>query len=282
MAATPRAADRATGAGEARNVGALHDAITQLVLCLILGAMPTMNRIFARQVGRLAFGGVLLAGVTWLVAVLGTGSFAHPGPYHSPLRLPAWEIIAATWLAALGAGQAARAIAVRFGGLRSPDARFAASLVVPTAGIALLLPVTLQLPVVALLADLDFFDIWAMGSLWITGLAHVVFAGLCAARARELAAGKRAVSPYAIYFATVLTACVPVVFLADARVVFVADMDLYVGSEALLVIPPILVAFTALPFLRLQRWMQRLAERERTEIAAAQQLPLALALPPRR
>jgi hypothetical protein len=244
--------------------------------------MPTMNRIFARQVGRLAFGGVLLAGVTWLVAVLGTGSFAHPGRYHPPLRVPAWEIIVATWLAALVAGRAARAIAGQFGGLRSPDARFAASLVVPTAGVALLLPVTLHLPVVALLADLEFFDVWAMGSLWITGLAHVVFAGLCALRAGELAAGKRAVPPYAIYFATVLTACVPVVFLVDARVAFVADMDLYVGSEALLVIPPILVAFTALPFLRLQRWMQRLAERERTEIAAVQQLPLALVMPPRR
>jgi hypothetical protein len=59
-------------------------------------------------------------------------------------------------------------------------------------------------------------------------------------------------------------------------------MDLYVGSEALLVIPPILVALTALPFLRLLRTMQRLAERERTEIAAVQQLPLAIAVLPRR
>jgi len=241
-----------------------------------------MNRIFARQVGRLVFGGVLLAGVTWLVAVLGAGSFAHPGRYHPPLGTSASEIITLTWIAAIAAGAIARAIAGRFGGPRSPDARFAASLIVPTAGIALLLPVTLHLPVVALLADLEFFDVWAMGSLWITGLAHAVFAGLCALRAHELAAGKRAVSPYAIYFATVLTACVPVVFLADARVAFVADMDLYVGSEALLVIPPILVAFTALPFLRLLRSMQRLAERERTEIAAAQQLPRAIAVPARR
>jgi hypothetical protein len=243
--------------------------------------MWTMNRIFARQVGRLAFGGVLLAGVTWLVAVLGTQSFAHRGPYTPPLQYPASEIIAVTWLAAVVAGVAAHAIAGRFAGPRSPDARFAASLIVPATGIALLLPITLHLPFLALLG-LSTFDVWAMGSLWITGLAHLVFAGLCALRAHELAAGKRAVSPYAIYFATVLTSCVPVVFLADARVAFVADMELDVGSEALLVIPPILVAFTALPFLRLLRTMQRLAERERTEIAAVQQLPLAVAVLPRR
>ncbi|HEX8113578.1 MAG TPA: hypothetical protein VF516_37865, partial [Kofleriaceae bacterium] len=173
-------------------------------------------------------------------------------------------------------------IAGRLGGPRSLDDRVAASLMVPAVGIALLLPIPLHLPVVALLADLDFFDVWAMGSLWITGLAHGVFAGLCALRAHDLAAGKRAVSPSAIYFATVLTSCVPVVFLADARVAFVTDMARYVGSEALLVIPPILVAFTALPLVRLLRTLQRLADRERAEIAAAQKLPLAIAVLPRR
>ncbi len=244
--------------------------------------MPATNRIFARQIGRLVFGGVLLAGATWLVAVLGADSFVRAVPYRPPLRLPASEIIAVTWLAALAAGVVARVIAGRLGGPRSLDARFAASLVVPVFGIALLLPVTLHLPIVALLADLDFFDVWAMGSLWITGLAHLVFAGLCALRAHDLAAGKRAVAPSAIYFATVLTSCVPVVFLADARVAFVTDMTLYVGSEALLVIPPILVAFTALPFLRLLRALQCLADRERAEIAAAQKLPLAIAVLPRR
>jgi hypothetical protein len=249
--------------------------------------MRTMNRIFAGQLGRLAFGGVLLAGVSFLVAALGAASFARPGPHGLLVRFPASEIIAATWLAALAAGAAAsaaaRAIAGLVGGPRSLDVRFAASLKVPAAGIALLLPLTLHLlPMVALGAGLYPFDVWAMGSLWITGLAHLVFAGLCALRVHELAAGKRAISPSAIYLATVLTSCVPVVFLADGRVRFVTDMVLDVGFEALLVIPPILVAFTALPSLWLLRRMQRLAERERTEIAAAQQLPLAVAVLPRR
>ncbi len=242
-----------------------------------------MNSIFARQVGRLAFGVVLLAGVTWLVAALGTASFAHPMPYRPPLRIPASEIIAVTWLAALAAGAVARAIAGRFGGPRSLDTRFAASLVVPAVGIALLLPITLHLlPMVALRGGRYLFDVWAMGSLWITGLAHLVFAGLCALRAHDLATGKRAILPSAIYFATVLTSCAPVVFLADGRVRFVTDMALDVGSDALLVIPPILVAFTALPCLRLLRALQRLADRERAEIAAAQQLPRAIAVLPRR
>src|ERR1700749_2068123 len=59
------------GSEEDRNGRALHDATTRPVRCSILGAMRTMNRIFAGQVGRLAFGGVLLAGVSFLVAALG-------------------------------------------------------------------------------------------------------------------------------------------------------------------------------------------------------------------
>lgn len=242
-----------------------------------------MNSIFARQVGRLVFGVVLLAGVTWLVVALGAASFVRPGPHGLLVRFPASQIIGVTWLGALVAGGAARAIAGWFDGPRSPDARFAASLVVPAAGMALLLPITLHLlPMAALGAGQYPFDVWAMGSLWITGLAHLVFAGLCALRAHDLAAGKRAISPSAIYFATVLTSCVPVVFLADGRVRFVTDMALDVGSDALLVIPPILVAFTALPFLWLLRALQRVADRERAEIADAQKLPLAIAVVPRR
>src|SRR5262249_49841556 len=117
------------------------------------------NQIFARQIGRLVFGAVLLAGVAWLIAALGMEAFAGFGPYKLTPRFPASEIIAVTWLAALAAGAAARAIAARRVSPRSLDARFAASLMVPAAGVALLLPITFHLPVVALLADLHFFDV---------------------------------------------------------------------------------------------------------------------------
>lgn len=241
-------------------------------------AMPMTNQIFARQVGRLAFGVVLLAGVSWLVATLGMASFDLLGPDKLPMQHAASKIIAVTWLAALAVGAAVRVIAARRSSPRSLDARFAVSLMVPAAGIALLLPITLHLPVVALLADLDFFDVWAMGSLWITGLAHLVFAGLGVLRAYQLAAGKRAISPPTVYVATLFTSCVPVVFLADARVLFVKDMVRCVSHSELGMIPPVVVAVTALPFLALLHAMQRLTDRERAEIAAAQVLPRAVAV----
>jgi hypothetical protein len=75
---------------------------------------------------------------------------------------------------------------------------------------------------------------------------------------------------------------VPVVLLAGARVEFVTDMVSCVSHSALATIPPLVVALTALPFLSLLHAMQRLADRERAEIAAAPKLPRAVAVLPRR
>ena len=46
---------------------------------------PAEHLIHARQVGRLVFGGVLLAGVAWLVAVLVVGSFEPPADLRVPV-----------------------------------------------------------------------------------------------------------------------------------------------------------------------------------------------------
>jgi hypothetical protein len=225
---------------------------------LSLAAMRTMSQIFACRAGRIAFGLVLLVGVASLATAAWSGS---PGP-HGATRPGAMRLIVLTWLIAVLAGAVVRAIAARLRWQPAPEALFAESVMVPTAGIALLLPITLHLPVVLLIADASAFDVWVMASLWITGLAHAVFAGLSVLRAHQLVAGKPAVTPRTVYVATLITSCVPFVLLWA--------------------IPPLLVAITALPFVPMLRAMQRLVDRERAEISAAPMLPRAVAVPPRR
>jgi hypothetical protein len=219
--------------------------------------MRTMRQIFARRVGRIAFGVVLLIGVAAVTTTAWSGSV---GPHRLP-QLGAARIIAMTWLAAMVAGVAARAIAVRLPWSCSSEALFAESLMVPTAGIALLLPITLHMPLVLLIADAPAFDVWVMASLWITGLAHLVFATLSALRARQLVAGKPALTPRKIYVVTVITSCVPFVVLYA--------------------IPPALVALTALPFVPMLHAMERVVGRDRAELeAVAGNLPRAIARAP--
>lgn len=217
-----------------------------------------MRQIFARRVGRIAFGVVLLIGVA---AVATSAWSASLGTNRVP-RLDAARTISLTWLAAVIAGVAARAIAARIPWSRSSEALFVESLIVPTAGIALLLPITLHMPLALLVADSSAFDIWVMGSLWITGLTHLVFAALCVMRARQLVAGRPALSPRRIYVVTLITSCVPFVVLYA--------------------IPPTLVALTALPFVPMLHAMERVVGRERAELdAVAGNLPHAIALPDR-
>jgi hypothetical protein len=217
--------------------------------------MPTMSQIFARRVGRIAFGVVLLAGVAWLATAAWSVSFDG----RDPKQLEAARIIGLTWLAAIAAGLAARGIAARVRGSHGSETLFAKSVVIPTLGIALLLPITLHLPVVLLVSDAGGFDFWVVASLWVTGLAHLVFATTCALRGYRLVTGKPAMSPTRIYVATLITSCVPFVVLWA--------------------IPPALVAITALPFVPLLHAMERRIARERLELSQA--LPRAVAILPR-
>lgn len=227
--------------------------------CFILAGMPTMSQIFARRLGRIASGVVLLLGAASLA---GAAWSTSTGP-HGATRLGAVRLIGQTWLIAALVGAVVRAVAARLRWRPTPAALFAESVMVPTAGIALLLPITLHLPVVLLVGGASAFDFWVIASLWITGLAHAVFAGLCVLRARQLVAGRPAVTPRTIYIATLVTACVPFVLLWA--------------------IPPVLVAITALPFVPMLHAMQRLVERERAEIAAVPgRLPRAIAVLPQR
>ena len=163
--------------------------------------MHTMSDVFARRLGRIAFGGVLIAGV----AVLATGAWAGlphglGRDWPSGARIVGW-----TWLAAAIAGVVVRLVAARVRWARDPEALFAESVMLPTAGFALMLPITLHLPVVFAISDSRGFDLWVEASLWITGVAHLAFAGMSAQRARRLVAGKPALPPRTIYVVTVIT-----------------------------------------------------------------------------
>ncbi|HET7500243.1 MAG TPA: hypothetical protein VFK02_04545 [Kofleriaceae bacterium] len=224
--------------------------------------MPTTRQVIARRIARITFGSVLLVGAACLLAATCSPAFQHRSMLGVP-RLDATAILVLTWVVAALASLVAWLIALRLPFSGDPNTLFAESLMVPAAGIALLLPLTLHLPVVVGLADREAFDIWVMVSVWITGLAHLVFATMSALRGYQLVAGKPAWSPRKIYVATVLTSCLP--FLV------------------LYAIPPALVALTGLPFIPLLRAMDRLVTRERQELAGAPHvLPRAIATPVRR
>jgi hypothetical protein len=228
----------------------------------ILKRMAEASQIIARRIGRIAFGGVLLAGVAYLIAAAcARGSDALLPNFDRPIQGPpgfhAARIVVLTWLVAAAVGFTAARIAARLPLSAHPDRLFAESLIAPTLGIALLLPITLHMPVVLLIGgDSLWFDIWLYGSLWLTGLAHIVFAAACAVRAHALVAGKPARSPRWVYVATLITSCVPFILLVA--------------------IPPILVAITLVPFIPLLRAMETLVARERRDIADAR-YPRAIA-----
>jgi hypothetical protein len=204
------------------------------------GAMPAMSQIFARRIGRIVFGGVLIAGVAYLVAA------ACAGLSGSPWILGGRDLGAAR---IIGVTTVARRIASRVRFTGGPDRLFAESMMAPAVGMALLLPITLHMPVVLLVGDAAAFDTWVVASMWITALPHAVFAFACAVRAYQLVADRSAWSPRGIYVATLLTSCVPFVVLYA--------------------VPPALVALTALPFIPMLRVMERIVTRERAEWAAA-------------
>jgi hypothetical protein len=199
---------------------------------------------YGRRVGRIAFGLVLLAGV----AVLARRVWAYE---------EAWSAYAipATWAAAF----AAYAIAGLIGSRRTLDHAgelAVPGLVVPWAGAALLLPLTLHLPFALLLThDARAFDMWVAMSGIFTGPTHLVLAALVAQRARQLATGARAIDPWRIYGICVAVSCLPF---------------------AIFMIPPILVMLTGIPMLAFLIWMKAFARRDRDR-ARAEALPRATA-----
>lgn len=201
--------------------------------------------VHGKRVGRIAFGVVLLAGAAILVQRL--ANLDEP---------QARRVILTTWAVAF----AAYAIAGRLGSRRVLDHAgelAVPALVVPSIGAALLLPLTLHMPIATLVAPgAGAFDDWAVISAIITGPTHLVFAVLAGERARQLATGEPALTPLKIYGICVAVSCLPF---------------------ALLVIPPFLVMMTGLPMLAGMALMDGLAARDRLA-ATAEAVPRAIAV----
>jgi len=223
--------------------------------------MRTTRKIIARRIGRITFGGVLLIGVVRLIVAACSGELGRESintSIYTGRGLDAARTIELTWLIATLAGVAAWRVAAHVRLPSNPEKLFAESLMVPAAGIALLLPITLHMPVILVIRDSAAFDVWVVASMWITGLAHAVFAITSVVRGKQLIAGEATWSPRKIYIATVVTSCVP--------------------FAVLYAIPPVIVAITALPFVPLLRAMEWIVVRERRELADAQHaLPRAIA-----
>ncbi len=203
-----------------------------------------------RRTGRIAFGAVLLVGMAILVHRVVT--LDHP---RVTLLIPAtWGAAFAAYLAAGWLGS--RRTLDHAGELAVPG------LVVPSVGAALLLPLTLHLPVGMLMSDRpDSFDQWALLSVVMTWPTHLVFAALVGCRARQLALGVPALRPVKIFGICVAVSCLPF---------------------ALIVLPPLLVALTGIPLLALMVMMESFAERDHGR-GLAEALPRAIvrpALPP--
>lgn len=200
----------------------------------------------APQVARVAFGAVLLVGAAVLV---GKAQLHMSG---DDAQTPG--IIAGTWLLATAAAAVAYAIASYLPPAGRRDRLLQLSLVVPAAGIALVLPISLHLLwCVALDRSLVGFDEWVGLSMLFAGFAHVMFALLACLRASQLARGVPAVSASTIYFACVAA-----------------------GSLPFPVLPSIIIALTGLPIVPLLLAMKPLAAREREAPAP---LPRAIVRP---
>jgi hypothetical protein len=154
--------------------------------------------IIGRRAGRIA-GGLVLCG----------GAFMVLRAVHSPGELHAQRLFEATWALAFAAALVVRLIVWLIDPAPRGDALLKASLAVPAAGLALVMPLSLHMLVMH-----GDFDSWVRDSVAIVGLAHVVFAILFALRAAGLArTATPRVSIGAIFLCSVLASCVPWPFI---------------------------------------------------------------------
>lgn len=195
------------------------------------------------RVSRLAFGFVMIAGAIVLVR----NTLAYSNDHHAVANgtaWHAWQVIVGTWIAAAAASVVGLLVKDRGDHLR------VASYVVPAAGVALLLPLTIHMPIALYLSDADGFDMWCVYSGIFVGVAHIAFALMVGARARALVERREPMAVGTIYGVAVAMACVP---------------------GLLVVLPPMITAATGVPIMPLLYAMERWTQRERENAA----LPVA-------
>lgn len=198
----------------------------------------------ARQMARVVFGAVLVIGACVLVYRV----WSHRLELHE--HEIAAGVLSWTWLVAIIAALVAHVAVSWSGGSLAGEKLLRASLVVPAAGLALVLPLTIHLLWFRFVeGSVAEFDEWASLSMVFAGPAHVTFLITASRRASQLARGEPAMSVPAIYGLCVVT-----------------------GMAPLPVIPSILIALTGLPILPLLYGMAPLAAHER---AALDTLPRA-------
>jgi hypothetical protein len=200
-------------------------------------------RVIGQRVGRIVFGVVLIAGDVLLQA-----------QFIAERRFPrfhAAELVAWVWLAAALAGLIAAELTAHVPTMpRDARALCKAALVVPTVGIALLLPITVHMIMMfdeGVLAR----DHWAWLCIVLTPHIHIVFAWLAGQRAHALACGETPVSVRKIVAITCAVSVVPLLFVG-----------------------PIIVGLTGLPIIPLLFWMERIA---RIDLERSHALPVAIA-----
>lgn len=157
---------------------------------------------------------------------------------------PAWFAIA--WALALTAFLAGTIVGRHSATPRS----FAASLIFPSVGLALTLPLTIHLVAAIQLGSSRGFDEWVWLSVRFAGLPHVVAAIMLGWRALQVSRGEEPVSPGVVYVVGVISGLVPIV------------------------VPALIVAVTGLPLVALMKHQDTLAARDRDESS----LPEARAL----
>jgi hypothetical protein len=190
----------------------------------------------------LAFGVVMIVGALLLIDTsLGDG---HPrfGSWYPPPpgqhHWHAWQLICGTWIVATMTALVGLLIPDR-------DDRFrVASYVVPSIGVALLLPLTIHMPIALGMSGVEAFDEWCLYSVIFAGAAHIAFALMAGARAKAIVEGREPLAVHTLYGVTVAMACVP---------------------GLLVVLPILIVAATGIPILPLLYLMERWGRRARFE-----------------
>jgi hypothetical protein len=213
------------------------------------GPITSAANVLGRRAGRIAFGAVLILGMAAqvygaLAASLAVGTVE--GLTHSGL------LLAATWGLALVAYAAVRLGVSVAAPAPHGDAYLRKSLVVPAVGVALALPLSIH--GVGFLVVGGDFGSWVAVSLFVTGLAHLVFALTFGMRAAQLARGEARMTIRRIFLWSTCASILPIGFF---------------------VIPVILTAVTGLFVLPALHAFDTIALRERDALPI---LPIARTL----